>query len=516
MTLSEHTEIERKYDADACLALPTLEGLPGVARVDGPEEQHLQAVYFDTTDLRLLRRQMTLRRREGGPDEGWHLKRPTRSGERRELRVPLDASPEGVVPPELVAETTAVTRGARLEPVVRMSTHRLVHHLYGAADGEDAQELAQVVEDEVVAETLGPAGGRTSSWSEIEVELVDGDLMVLGAVGDRLTAAGAVPAQSASKVGRVLASRLPHVRQAPSRARLTPDNPAGDVLAQHLVEQVRRLVENDPGARRDAPDAVHQMRVACRRLRSALGTFAALLDAEDTVPVREELRWLGEQLSAVRDTEVIRERLRQALAAQPVDLVVGPVARRLELELDARYRTAFGHMLTTLDEPRYFALLDRLEALALTPPWTPIAADPTRRALPPRVSHAVQQVRHRASRAEAAPDPSARTLALHEVRKAAKQARYAAEAVAPVFGDPARELAAAMAAVQDVLGEHQDTVVSRRLLRELAIAAYSSGEDTFTWGRLHALEEARAEQLRLAAGPVVAAAVRKRLRRWLP
>ncbi|MDV9192738.1 CHAD domain-containing protein, partial [Streptomyces sp. SR27] len=86
-----------------------------------------------------------------------------------------------------------------------------------------------------------------------------------------------------------------------------------------------------------------------------------------------------------------------------------------------------------------------------------------------------------------------RDLALHEARKAAKRARYAAEAARPTLGKPAKRLAKRVKAVQSLLGEHQDAVVARAALRELGVQADGAGETAFTWGLLYGREEAAAE-----------------------
>src|SRR5262249_58434349 len=85
----EFIETERKYDAEAGFALPDLAGLDGVAAVTGPQTYRLRAIYFDTTDLRLAAAKITLRRRTGGTDAGWHLKLPAGAHSRRELHAPL-------------------------------------------------------------------------------------------------------------------------------------------------------------------------------------------------------------------------------------------------------------------------------------------------------------------------------------------------------------------------------------------------------------------------------------------
>jgi CHAD domain-containing protein len=473
-----------------------------------------------------------------------------------ELHLPLSAGPAEQVPSELAAQVAALTRGAPLMPLVRMSTHRQVHHLYGrrahTTDSQSSQssqsspvgrsegqpgELAQVLVDEVVAETLSPLSNQTTAWSEIEVELQNGDLDLLDTLERRLETAGARRAQQASKLARVLHAQLPTIPVGPPRTRVGRSTPAGHVVMAYLVDQIDRLVDHDPPARQDTPDAVHQMRVAARRLRSVLGTYGPVFDAEPTAAMRDQLQWLGEQLGPVRDLEVLADRLRALAGDQPPELLIGPVTRRLELEVDDRARPAHERMMAALDDPRYFQLLDSLDRLAGDPPWTPLADLPAEEALPPLLSRAVHRVRRRARRAADAPlvslpgqaaGPSGdaldhvvahrvdRQTALHDVRKAAKQARYAAETLEPVFGGPAARLADAMRTVQDVLGEQRDAAIATGLLREIGIAAHLAGENAFTWGRMHAQEETAAARLLEQAEPVLAQALRRKLRSWLP
>jgi Uncharacterized conserved protein len=110
--------------------------------------------------------------------------------------------------------------------------------------------------------------------------------------------------------------------------------------------------------------------------------------------------------------------------------------------------------------------------------------------------------------------PQARDRGLHEVRKSAKRARYAAETAVPVAGNPATELADRMEALQDVLGEHQDSVAARALLLELSVAAHLAGEDGFTYGLLYAQELALAEEARGAYGRALRKASTRKVRQW--
>jgi CHAD domain-containing protein len=507
---ANNLEIEHKYDAAPSVRLPDLHDLPGVTTAAQPVEHRLEATYFDTPDLRLANRGITVRRRTGGPDAGWHLKLPTPDGDREELQRPLD---DGDAVPASLADLVRVhVRDRELAPVARISTRRVVRRLLDA----DGDPLAEVSDDEVTAEALGAAAtdARVATWREIEVELVDGDRSFLDRVGERLEAAGAAPSRSPAKLVRVLGDRL--TPQPPAmEVELSPGAPASAVVHAYLREQVDRLQAWDPKVRRDEPDAVHKMRVASRRLRSALATYRPLLDREATEPVRDELRWLGEVLGAARDAEVMHERLRTTLDQEPAELVLGGVVRRIDGDLKSRYRKAHKELLAAMDSDRYFRLLDSLDELAANPPFTDQGTEPAGEVLPRRVRKAWQRVRRFADGAAAAKSADERIYLLHEVRKAAKRARYAAESVQDVFGRPASRFAKRMEKVQDLLGDHHDSVVVRELVRQMGVQAHLAGENAFTYGRIHALKQVRADQAESDFAKAWAAASRKKLRRWL-
>ncbi|MGB7983454.1 MAG: CHAD domain-containing protein [Candidatus Nanopelagicales bacterium] len=293
------------------------------------------------------------------------------------------------------------------------------------------------------------------------------------------------------------------------------DGSAAAVVLANLQQHIGRLQAHDPLARADAPDAVHQMRVATRRLRSALATFRPVVDRRVTDPLREELQWLGEVLGGARDAEVIRDHLTAMVQAEPDDLVLGPVQQRITIEMGSRHRAAHDHVVAELDGQRYRDLLDTLDRLLAEPPFVEAAAGDADDVLLPLVARTWKRVKrlHRAAAAE--PDPARRDPLLHEIRKAAKRARYAGEALVPTHGAPAKTWAEAMEAIQETLGAHQDTVVIRQTIREIAVAAHLAGENGFTYGRLHALEQARAEATALDYEPEYDRASRTKLHRWL-
>jgi CHAD domain-containing protein len=610
---TEHTEIERKFDVEETFVLPDLSGVPGVASVGETVVHDLDAAYYDTADLRLARAKITLRRRTGGTDAGWHLKLPAAAGARRELHSPLGRAVKA--PPRAVlAPVLGIVRRASAGQVATLTTRRTVTPLLGA----DGRVLAEVADDQVTGTALAATPGDAAvvtTWREVEVELVDGDETLLDAVGAELVVSGARASASAAKLTRVLADRLagpspaavqdedddeddtaddtadqttdeiadgtaddvpaaeagadtvePVVEEplpagkkarakeiarraalaeaaakqaakaaakaaqkdakkakqakkatkaaaaeAAERARQAAVPKAGEVVVAALAGQLEALQRADLMVRTDVPDGVHQVRVAARRLRSILAAYRPVLDRTRTDAVRDELQWLGQELSGTRDAEVSIEHLRELVAAQPVEFVLGPVAARLQqAELQGESGGA-GHAVATLSLSRYLTLLDTLHALVAAPPLTELAADPAEDVLARVLRHTVKRLQSlvdTAEDAEFAEDgatehgaaESPYELALHEVRKAGKRVRYTAEVAAPVLDSGKKKNGAVMGVVdamkqlQDVLGDRQDTVVTRELCRTVGLAAFAAGENAWTYGRLHALEESRAMQ----------------------
>src|SRR6266516_3819885 len=241
-------ETEAKYDAPAGAALPRLDELPQVAGTSGPDEEQLEAEYYDTDDLRLIRAGITLRRRRGGDDAGWHLKLPLGAGTRREIRLPPGRAGRRV-PGELAEQVRVHTRGEPLRPVARMTTNRQRLILLGQA----GESLAEVAEDDVSAQTLGVTT-TVSSWQEVEVELTGGDRELLEAADGLLRHDGLRPAGRSAKLERALGRRL----SAPAHeAPLTSSSTADQVVLAYLRTHAESLKSLDPMVRRDEPYAVH-------------------------------------------------------------------------------------------------------------------------------------------------------------------------------------------------------------------------------------------------------------------
>jgi len=261
-------------------------------------------------------------------------------------------------------------------------------------------------------------------------------------------------------------------------------------------------------------DAVHEMRVATRRLRSSLATFRPMLDRTTTDPLRTDLRAAGRTLGGVRDVQVLRRRLVHTLDALPAGAVRGDPKERLLDALSRREEAARADLLVMLADDAYPALLNRLDALVAAPAQGRHAEKSARAVLPSRVNREWARVVARRSEAQRMA-PADAAAALHDTRKAARRLRYAAEAVAPVVGSDARRFVRRATRVQEVLGDHQDTVVARALLLELADAALAAGADAFTYGALHEVETARADDALAAYDAAWSALDRRRIRAWL-
>ena len=498
-------ESEVKLGAGPAFHLPDLNGvLEGVA-VTPPEAVRLETVYYDTPDLRLARWGVSLRHRAG---EGWTLKLPpaTAAGspqgallERDELVFQGSAKK----PPQAAVDIVrAYVRKAELVAVARLSTVRRRVRLVDAAGAR----VAEVVDDEVSVRDGRRVAAR---FREIEVEVMaqpNGANGIVDPIVLRLRGAGAGAPDPTPKHIRALGPRAmepPEVAAQPVQA----DSPAKDVIKHVFAESIASLLKHDPLVRTSGdPEAVHQARVATRKLRSHLRTFGPLLDPEWTEPLRSELGWLAMGLGAVRDREVLLERLRErAKTLPPSDLrSAGSLLHILEEEIE----TLRTKLMAELSSLRYIDLLDRLVSAAHAPATLPEADEPASQVLPPLAAGPWRRLRSAVKQLPETPtDPE-----LHRIRILAKRARYAAEAVAPVAGIAADQFARAAAKLQTILGEHQDSVTAQAWLRSARI----SGRRAFVAGELIAMEHVAAEDARSKWPKVWKALDQKSLRSWMP
>ena len=443
--------------------------------------QSLDATYFDTPAHDLAHNKITLRRRTGGTDAGWHLKLPSGPDARTEVRAPLDASDEATVPSELLDVVLAIVRDRQLGPVARITTRRENQVLYGV----DGAELAEFSNDYVTAWAAGDSdsGPDEQQWREWELELAENgapDTDLLNRLSNRLLDAGAAPAGHGSKLARVL-GETPKSSETPA-----------DPLHRAVAEQIDQLLVWDRAVRADAPDSVHQMRVTTRKLRSLLRDAQDSFGSTDSEWLQAELRELAAVLGVARDAEVLAERYQRQLDELAPELVRGPIRERLVKGAHRRYQTGLRRSLVAMRSERYFRLLDTLDSLVAEVVTAPAGEEPA----PVTIDTAYKKVRKAAEAAAGAEQADAPAddggehdadEALHRIRKRAKRLRYTAAATG------ADKVAEQAKAIQSLLGDHQDSVVSREHLIAQTEAAHVAGEDIFTYGLLFQREAELAE-----------------------
>ena len=520
MTGREQTEIERKYDVEGLRPVPPLPGLAGIIADPAEAPFVLTAVYYDTADHDLARHRIVLRRREGGGDAGWHLKMPAAEG-RTEVHWPLDvgaAAGAEHIPDEVLEPVRAIVRDRPLTPLAKVSTVRTTVRLTDA----DGHALAEIADDLVSASDV--RGGTYRKWREWELELLDGApdtrkkrTRLLDSVEQVLLSAGATPSTSAAKIARAVgveslteldrAEVLPGLL--PAAALQQPDSAGGAVVGA-LRDLTIALLDDDPRARADAPDAVHHMRTTVRRLRSVLAVYGRLFETAAVKELRFELKHLGAELGHARDAEV-----RGSRVAAELDGVDQYTTDDAEIRLVGGARRDYAEALASVRDyllsPRYYRLLDSLENFTAWPPITPKAERPAATEIKRDLGRAVAALEKLTTAVTSADEPEP---ALHEVRKAARRLRYAAAAVAsaePVADAPAKKKAAAKHAKAAArfaklrkryahvarvakplvkrLGDRHDRLLYIEELDQAAQAAHESGENTLVYGLLVARSE---------------------------
>lgn len=467
---SEQAEREDKYDVPDDFVLPDLAGVVPGGTVE-PHTYALRATYFDTPEDDLRRNRITLRRRTGGHDAGWHLKLPG-EGSRTEITV---ESPAGAPPRELTALLLGVRRGQRLIARARLSTTRHSQLLRDSG----RRTLVEVADDLVHAETLGEIH-RVTDWREVEVELAPGaDEQLLADIGQALIASSATPSQNTSKFARAM-GRMTQPERRSDLAGLVDDY----LQTQHVA-----IVAGDVGLRRGS-NLIHPTRVGIRRLRSTLLVFGALFDARRVQRLEAELVWYAGLLGGVRDLDVQSKRLAEHVAALPDHQIVGSVARELTAALSAERAAAWRKLRRAMNGSRYRALLTELHGWRTDPPFT-AAGEQAPKRVADFIAAAEQTLQKRLAKAV---KQQTDDELFHRARKAAKRYRYANELAEPVLGGSAHQAVEETKDLQTLLGEHQDSVVSAELLRRLGVEARNG----FTYGVLLTQQQQISAQTRAA------------------
>ena len=495
----------RTYRGAGEAGSPRLAALPGVHREQIDPQQVLETERYDTDDRRLSAAGIALAVQRGDAQAQWHLDLPDGDAHER-LRVPIP--PDDVAAPRVPTELDELIRGSvrgrAVRPAARVRVLRTVTRLFDTND----HQLAEIVLDEVTIATLG-AATEVSAWTEAELHTTPA--APIDEIEQRLADAGLHPAApaAAAELDRLLRPAA-RVRRAGRRGS------AGAALVAYLAEHADRLAAEDLRVRRGEPDSVHQLRVASRRMRSALQAYRPLLDRAWTDPLIEELREFGRELAPARDAEVLKERIAGALDALEPELLLGPVEAQVTRHFARAEAEAGAAVLSALDGERYAWIRNALEQLVERPPLTKRAARKAAEELPRHMARTAGRLERAVGTAtDPEMDAATRDLAVHAARKAGKRLRYATEVARPAVGKPAVRFAKAMKGFQSALGEHQDTVVARAALRELAAQAHPKGENGFSFGVLYGRDEVLAASIEEELPSLWAAAWTKRHRRWL-
>lgn len=446
MTVTLSLERERKLSAGRGFRLPDLHGSPVPPRL-------LTSTYFDTEGYRLAAAGITLRRRVEQRRGRWQLKLPCQEG-----RVEVEAPGRPAPPPQLLDPLFAHLRGTAVAPVVAMRTWRT-----GTRITNDGRPVAEVVLDAV---SVLVDRHVVMHFREVEIELLDGDEAVLDRLEDRLRHAGAGDHDGRPKMFRALALPL----QEPVLP-VPQDAPVIDHLRALLSAQVASWLRHDPLVRiGKTVEAVHQMRVATRRLRALLRAARPLLVPEWSEQVRSELSWLAGVLGPARDLDVLIEYFQQELAT--LEKREAPPVRRLIQKLKRDRASVQEDLVSALRTDRYLAALDLAEAGSRQPQV--ILSDVSLHEI------AAGEFRKLRKAVRALPEPPS-DEELHRVRIKAKRARYAAELAETTVGRPASRFIQRSKDLQDILGMHQDAVVAEGRVRsyldgaQSRVAAFAAG-----------------------------------------
>ena len=440
--------------------------LPAGFTIEAAGTKELDDTYFDTPGWHMNRAGYTCRVRRKGAEAELTLKGMAAASEgmrsRRELNEPLESpdSAPATAPGPCGAIIRAVAGRTGVQPVFRLQTRRELFHL-----SYENGRFGEVALDE----TSIPVGeDRPVRLSRVEVE-VEPDAVARAkpfvkalVVENRLAEAGTSKFESALiATGQSVPSNAAEF----GSTTVGPEQTAAEVAYAVMRKQFAALRANEPGTRLGEDiEALHDMRVASRRLRAAMAAFRPFLTPR-MERFREQLGWVAAALGEVRDLDVQLERMEEWRAS--FDPGRAAALEAVEAVLETRRRAARKRMLAVLDSRRYERLCESFgNALRMGPPrsFVPGRA-PVLAVAPDMVERRYKKVRKQGDqiRKDSAPD------LYHQLRIDAKKLRYALEFVGNgIYGKPALEFSARVTAMQDVLGLHQDAYVAMDMLQEVA------------------------------------------------
>jgi triphosphatase len=464
---SDTLEVEWQYAAlDTRPVLRWLEatGVPGF-EVAPTGQKQLDDTYCDTADWRVNHSGYTCRVRRKGSEAELTLKAMAAASGgmriRRELTESLEANSLDPLraPGACGAALRAVCGRQDLAPIFQVLTNRKTFRL-----SDEDGEIGEIALDE----TSIPVGEDVPvRLSRVEVEVARDAIDRARTFVDAMVAANGLNEATTSKFESALIATGQRVSGASDvgPTSVSPEMTAGQVAFAVLRKQFGVFRVNEPGTRLgDDIEALHDMRVATRRLRAAMAAFRPFL-SQRMLSFRDEFGWIAAALGEVRDLDVQLERMVEWREAFPDERAHALDA--IEEILVARRNAARKRMLAALDSRRYERLLTRFEAaLRFGPPRTFVPGrTPILAVAPDLVEKRYRTVRKAGDRIKKNSPPDS----YHLLRIDAKKLRYALEFVGNgIYGKPALEFSARVTALQDNLGLHQDAYVAMDLLQEVA------------------------------------------------
>lgn len=459
--------VESEWQFDAVHMAPVqrwLEAQAGAVKVVKERTRNQRDVYLDTSSLSIYRAGRTLRLRRIGRQAEATLKATTPPQgalrERAELNEALatqDLAAPGRSEGEVGRRVRALTGRQAVAALFEVRTRRQTFGL--ELGGERVGELAL---DQAVIGT-GDRGGPVR-LKRVEVEVDDPGRPEIAEFVERLRVdCRLTPATMSKFEAGFLANGL--VAPAPPDVGATevgPESTTGELAFAILRRHFAAVVAHEPGTRLgDDPEELHDMRVSSRRIRAVLSLFSSALPVRSRA-LQAEMKWLGAVLGAVRDLDVQIEQAREWADASTE---AGALHELVEF-LEGRRRLARAALLEALDSRRYARLMTSFESFLRAGPLRRSTASrtPAVIAAPDVILARYRKVRRRGRRLTADSDPAD----FHALRIQCKRLRYALESVTDLYGKPARRAAGRLAAVQDVLGAHQDAYQAIRQLRSIA------------------------------------------------
>jgi triphosphatase len=479
---TDHQEIEWQFEASE------------LGRVEGWLAQHdsgssglliapestleIKDTYYDTDDWRFYRAGYALRVRntQGAVEATMKSLTPAEGSlrRRREISEPLsdDRRPtlENASGPA-GGRIRALVGRRELRPLFTFKTRRqgFALLLEGSADGN--QRDVRIGEISLDTSEI-PLGEETASLTRVEVEATLGMSLtpdLPGFVDEMQSVLDLTPASTSKYETGLYASGLnPEGNSELGPTHIDPSMSLGEVAFAVLRIQFAEMLDHESGTRLgEDPEELHDMRVPTRRMRAAMKVFEEALP-EQAGWLRDELRWVAHALGEVRDLDVQIEQFQDW--KQEADEQTSGFLDRILTITQKRWDEARKNMLETLDSDRYERLLSSFAEMLRLGPAAELGLAQTNgkdesvtAAAPALISRRYRKWRKAAKRLDEDSSPEA----FHDVRKKGKRLRYTLEFVSEVYGKPVQKLVKPLKALQDDLGDHQDTVVTAEYLREL-------------------------------------------------